>query len=181
MKRNYLFRSERLGFRHWQDDDVAVFTEMNRNPDVMEYFPKMLTPEETAGMVERIHTHFREHGYGLYAVDILATEEFIGYIGFTHPRFHAFFTPCIEIGWRLKKSVWGQGYATEGAIRCLQFGFHELQFAEVYSFTAVINHRSENVMKKAGMEKVDAFEHPAIEEGNPLRTHVLYNIAADHL
>ena len=96
------------------------------------------------------------------------------YIGFIHPRFEEWFTPCVEIGWRLKKEVWNRGLASEGAIACLKYGFETLGFERVYSFTSVLNKPSERVMQKAGMKHAGFFEHPALEEGQRLRKHTLY-------
>lgn len=174
---SYIFQSERLGFRHWVNDDIVPFAEMCNDPFVMEFFPKRLSLQETNELVERIKKHFAENGYGLYAVDILDTQTFIGFIGFATPRFEAFFTPCIEIGWRLKRDSWGQGFATEGASKCLEYGFQQLNFREVFSFTSENNQRSVRVMQKIGMQLVGSFEHPLIEEGNKLRKHVLYKVS----
>ena len=111
-------------------------------------------------------------------MDVLKSREFIGFIGLAWCEMEADFTPCAEIGWRLKKSAWGKGYATEGATRCLAYGFEELQFKEIYSFTTTTNIRSERVMQKIGMSKVGVFEHPKMAIGHPLRPHVLYHISA---
>lgn len=100
----------------------------------------------------------------------------IGFIGFHIATFEADFTPCIEIGWRLKRDAWGKGYATEGARACLEFGFTNLNFKEVYSFIAKINKPSQNVMKKIGMHYVKDFNHPKIERNSNLCRHVLYVI-----
>jgi RimJ/RimL family protein N-acetyltransferase len=78
------------------------------------------------------------------------------------------------VRWRLRQEAWNYGFATEGAKRCLQFGFDVLHLPEVYSFTSALNKRSENVMQKIGMQKEGEFEHPGIEIGHRLRTHVLY-------
>ncbi len=174
--KKYIFNSDRLGFRHWQDADVSLFAEMGKDPAVMEFFPKTLTEQESAAMVNRINGHFEEKGYGLYAVDELATQDFIGYIGFATPGFQADFTPCLEIGWRLRREVWGRGLATEGALKCLGYGFQTFHFPEVVSFTAAINHRSIRVMQKIGMQQAGLFFHPLLEEESPLREHVLYKI-----
>lgn len=109
-------------------------------------------------------------------MEVKESKEFIGFIGFHRPSFEADFTPCIEIGWRLKRDAWGKGYATEGAKACLKYGFTELNFKEVYSFTAKINKPSEKVMKKIGMQYVKEFDHPKLEPNNKLCKHVLYVI-----
>ena len=174
--KKYLFQSDRLGFRTWEETDLVSMAALNADPEVMEFFPSTQSLEDTKVFFQRVHTHFEKYGYCWFAVDILATQEFIGFIGIAWNTMEATFTPCAEIGWRLKKSAWGKGYATEGAKRCLRYGFEELQLSEIYSFTATLNERSERVMQKIGMTKVGLFEHPKIEKGHLLRPHVLYKI-----
>ncbi|RAJ79116.1 RimJ/RimL family protein N-acetyltransferase [Chitinophaga dinghuensis] len=172
--KEYIFTSARLGFRRWLPEDEAPFAAMNANEAVMEFFPNTLTPADTRALIDRIEQRFSEQGYGLYAVDLLETGAFIGFIGFSHPRFEASFTPCVEIGWRLRPEVWNAGLATEGAKRCLQYGFEQLGLEEIVSFTAVLNQRSERIMQKAGMTFVTIFDHPSLPVGHPLMPHVLY-------
>ncbi|MBV8251276.1 MAG: GNAT family N-acetyltransferase [Chitinophaga sp.] len=174
--KDYIFTSARLGFRRWLSGDEAPFAAMNVNEAVMEFFPNTLTPTDTRAMMDRMELHFSKYGYGLYAVDLLATGEFIGFIGFSHPAFEATFTPCVEIGWRLRAEAWGAGLATEGAIRCLQYGFDQLGLEEVVSFTATLNQRSERVMQKIGMTFLTIFNHPSLPTHHPLMPHVLYKI-----
>ena len=172
----YLFTSERLGFRTWQAEDLQPFAQLNADPEVMEYFPHPYTLQETEQSILRFNKHFDTHNVCFWAVDILETGEFIGFIGMVYQEFEADFTPCHEIGWRLKRASWGQGYATEGAKRCLAYAFQDLKLPAIYSFTATLNTRSERVMQKIGMHKVGEFEHPKLAEGHRLRTHVLYKI-----
>ncbi|MCL4154756.1 UNVERIFIED_CONTAM: hypothetical protein GTU68_009560 [Idotea baltica] len=154
---------------------------MNQDPEVMRFFPNTLTAEETKGLIERLQKHFDEYGFTFYAVDHLADGEFIGFLGLVRAIFESSFTPCNEIGWRLRKEYWGQGLATEGAKACLDYGFSNLGFNEVYSFTATINPPSENVMKKLRMTKVGEFDHPKLAMDSPLLRHVLYKITkAEH-
>lgn len=170
------FETQRLVFRDWKEQDLNEFRIMNKDSRVMKYFAKTLTEEETDGFYNRIQEEFKNYGYGLYAVETKHNKEFIGFIGFHWANFVSQFTPCIEIGWRLKYDAWGNGYATEGAKACLKYGLEILKFNKVYSFTSKINLPSENVMKKIGMVKVMEFEHPNIMEGSPLRQHLLYSI-----
>lgn len=150
---------------------------MNKDADVMKYYPSLLNKEETAAMMKRINSHFEQHGFGLFAVEKLSKKEFVGYTGFMIPSFESFFTPCIEIGWRLKKEEWNKGYATEAARACLKYGFDILQFKTVYSFTTVTNSASERVMQKIEMIKNGEPNHPKIEISKPLCRHVLYVIS----
>jgi RimJ/RimL family protein N-acetyltransferase len=149
---------------------------MNADPRVMEFFPALMTPEESDASVDRAEAHFAAHGFGVWAVELPGTADFIGFIGLWHPTIETHFTPCVEIGWRLAFEHWGRGYATEGALASLQFGFETLDLEEIVSYTAPVNVRSRHVMEKIGMIRDEAgdFDHPRVPEGHPLRRHVLY-------
>jgi [ribosomal protein S5]-alanine N-acetyltransferase len=175
----YILTTERLGLRRWIESDTEPFAKMNQDPDVMKYFPKTLTGDETKEMLQRINQHFDKFGFGLFAVENKLTEEFIGFTGFYIPAFESFFTPCIEIGWRYKKAAWGQGFAKEAATACLQYGFDILQFKRVVSFTSPLNKNSEKVMQRIGMKYITDFDHPQIDQMNKLKRHVLYQIDKD--
>jgi RimJ/RimL family protein N-acetyltransferase len=152
---------------------------MNADPRVMEHFPALLSQEESDARLARIDAHFEEHGFGLWAVEVVRDAPFAGLIGLAVPRFEAAFTPCVEIGWRLAAEHWGHGYATEGARAALAFGFEALGLQEVLSFTVPANVRSRRVMEKLGMTHCpdEDFDHPLVPEGHRLRRHVLYRIA----
>jgi len=173
-------RTERLILRPWRDSDRAPFAQMNDDPDVMRYFPAMLTAEESKRLVERIQTHFDDHGYGLWAVEVIGGPEFIGYCGLLQVGFEAPFAPAVEIGWRLAREHWDKGYATEAARAVLTYGFDKLGLDEIVSFTAPSNKRSVRVMERIGMTRdpADDFDHPALSLGHPLRRHALYRIKA---
>jgi RimJ/RimL family protein N-acetyltransferase len=175
---DYILSTPRLGLRKWLPADIPPFARMNQDPVVREFFPNLMTFDESVNGVRWIERHFDEYGYGLYAVEELSTGEFIGFTGFSHPSFDAWFTPCVEIGWRLKQEAWGQGYATEAARACLQHGWGMLGLTKVLSFTAAGNNRSERVMQKIGMTRIGEFEHPGVAPGHVLRPHVLYEAEA---
>jgi RimJ/RimL family protein N-acetyltransferase len=145
----------------------------------MAYFPAPLSRDDSDALVTRIEAQFAQHGFGLWAVDIPNVDPFAGFIGLAIPHFTAHFTPCVEIGWRLAATHWGQGYATEGARAVLRFGFATLGLNEIVSFTVPANRRSRRVMERIGMvhHPVDDFDHPALPAGHPLRRHVLYRCA----
>jgi ribosomal-protein-alanine N-acetyltransferase len=172
---NYL-ETPRLRLRDWEEEDLKPFSRLNADEQVMRYFPKTLSPEETAAFYRTIVSEFLKCGFGLYAVEVKESKEFIGFIGFHRATFESDFTPCVEIGWRLKKEAWGRGYATEGAAACLRYGLTELGLDDVYSFTAEVNEPSKNVMRKIGMSFVKTFAHPRVESSSPLSKHVLFHI-----
>jgi RimJ/RimL family protein N-acetyltransferase len=142
----------------------------------MEYFPALLSKQESDTMADRIETHIEQYGWGLWAVEVPGVAAFAGFIGLATPRFEAHFIPCIEVGWRLAVEFWGRGYATEGAAAALTFGFQTLALPEIVSFTVPANLRSRRVMERIGMVRNpnDDFDHPGLPEGHPLRRHVLY-------
>jgi ribosomal-protein-alanine N-acetyltransferase len=106
--------------------------------------------------------------------------QFIGFTGLSVPSFQAHFTPAVEVGWRLARPAWGHGYASEAARQALTEGFTTYGLAEVVSFTAVANVRSQAVMARIGMthDPADDFAHPRIAPEEPTHRHVLWRIKA---
>lgn len=164
-----MIRTERLVLREWTDDDREPFAALNADPVVMEFFPSTLSRAESDAFVDRIQGHFRDHGYGLWALE--ADGEFLGYTGLQWAEGLPF-SPALEVGWRLKRDAWGHGYATEAAHAALAFGTSVA--GEVVSFTAVTNERSWRVMERLGMRRDGEFDHPRVPDGSPLKRHVLY-------
>ena len=171
----------RLILRRWKDSDREAFAAINADSKVMEFFPSPLTTRQSNALVDKIESHFRKHGFGAFAAELRTSHVFAGFIGLNIPSFHAHFTPCVEIGWRLGSQFWGQGLATEGAQAVLQYARTVLKLREVVSFTVPANHRSRRVMEKLEMTRdpADDFDHPQLPPGHPLRKHVLYRRRLD--
>jgi len=170
----YLFTSERLGFRNWQEADIPLLAEMNSDPVVMEFFPALQDHQQTIQFVRRMQKQYEEKGYCYFAVDRLDHNECIGFIGLCDQDYKADFTPCVDIGWRLKQTAWHNGYATEGAKRCMDYGLRELHLKKIYAVAPKVNTRSEHIMKSIGMHKVCEFNHPALHEDTRLNPCILY-------
>ena len=162
--------------RRWHASDLPPFTEMNLDPRVMEFFPQTFRPERTAKGLQQFNEHLDQYGFTYYAADRLDTSDFIGFIGMKWQTYESFFTPCIDIGWRLKVDAWGNGFATEGAKACLNHAFGKLHLEEIVSVAPALNQRSIRVMQKIGMQYVRDFEHPNIPEKSPLRICHLYQL-----
>jgi RimJ/RimL family protein N-acetyltransferase len=175
-------RTERLLLRRWKPADRRAFAALNADPAVMEFFPRSLTPGESDAFAERADAAFERGGFGLFAVEEIGGAPFVGFVGlnaFTAEEPSPLpFAPGVEVGWRLARAVWGQGYAPEAARACLAFGFGQLGLEEIVSFTSVVNERSQQVMRKIGMQRdpADDFEHPRVPLGSALRPHVLYRL-----
>ncbi|SFT42067.1 Protein N-acetyltransferase, RimJ/RimL family [Lishizhenia tianjinensis] len=181
MNTAYLFTSSRLGFRNWKASDLTPFAAMNANAEVMRFFPTLLTPEESEASVERFKQQLHDIGYTYYAVDELGSGEFIGFIGLSWKDFESPFTPATDIGWRLKPAAWGKGYATEGAKRCLEYAFQELNLEKVIAICPAVNTPSERVMQKIGMQLKGRFDHPFLQAHPKLQPCLCYAITGKEL
>ncbi len=173
--------SARLVLRQWRDDDLTEFAAMCADPQVMRYFPALLSRLESAALIGRIRGHFNEFGFGLWALERKDTGAFIGFTGLLNVSFEAPFAPAVEIGWRLARRHWGLGFASEAAWTSLRAGFGQLGLEEVVSFTAQHNLPSEKVMQAIGMQRdlFGDFDHPRLPQGHALQRHVLYRISRD--
>ena len=171
---NYIITTVRLGLRNWLPSDVVPFAELCKDPEVMRHFPSVLSSVETNELIGNLTRHFADFGYTYFAVDVLETGEFIGFIGLKYQTWKSIYTPCVDIGYRLKRSSWGKGYATEGAKACLDNARSLFKIEEVYSFTTDTNKASEHVMKKIGMQYIGTVQHPAILNDPRFKHCVVY-------
>jgi len=164
MNQPYIFKSDRLGFRTWSMADLPAFAQLNADEAVMEHFPNILSLVETENFITRLIAHHKENGHCYFATEVLKTGEFIGFIGLAFQKYKTNFSPSVDIGWRLKKAAWGKGYATEGAKRCLEYGFNNLKLERIFATCTINNNKSANVMQKIGMKKMGEFRHPNLKE-----------------
>lgn len=176
-----VLETKRLYLRQWQASDFATFAEMNADPEVMRYFPKLLTPKVSDIIASKCQQLIADQGWGFWAVSVKdgakKSGTFIGFVGLNDTHADMSFAPAVEIAWRLHKDYWGHGYATEAARAALNFAFDELALDEIVSFTAVINKRSQLIMKRIGMtDTKEDFDHPMLDAEHPLAKHVLYTI-----
>lgn len=169
--------TQRLILRQWQEPDRLPFAAMNTDPEVMQYFPKVLSRFESDQWVDKIESLINTRGWGLWALERRDTHQFIGFTGLHIPEVELPCSPCTEIGWRLHRLHWGNGFVTEAANAALRFGFEDLHLEEIVSFTAVANHKSRAVMQRLNMSNTERdFPHPAVPDDSPLKQHVLYSI-----
>lgn len=171
-------RTSRLLLSRWRPEDLEAFAAMNADPEVMEFFPAPLERASSDALVDRIKAGFAEHGFGLWALKVASSGGFVGFTGLSVPGFAAAFMPAVEIGWRLARRAWGQGYATEAAAAVLDAAFGPLGLTAVVSFTSVANLRSQAVMRRLGMthDPAEDFDHPSLAPDHDLARHVLYRM-----
>ena len=168
----------RLVLRRWTLADREPFAALNADPDVMRYFPSLMTGAQSDAFADRIEATFERHGFGLWAVEVKGGPPFIGFTGL-QPLSPLVPYTGIEVGWRLARPAWGRGYATEAARAALAYGFDVAGLDEVVSITTVRNAPSRAVMERLGMthDPGEDFDHPGIDEGSPIRRHVLYRLS----
>ncbi len=172
---------ERVLLRPWRDDDLAPFAAINDDPEVMRHLSGRLSRAESDAFARSIREHFASHGFGLWALEVPVLG-FAGFVGLGARVSFELTLPGIvphphEIGWRLARAAWGQGYASEGARLALQHGFEALGLPQIVSFTVPANQPSQAVMRRIGLTLRGEFDHPRFPEGHRLCRHVLY--AAD--
>ena len=172
---SYLFTTPRLGFRRWQTADLDAFTAINSDPEVMRFFQKPLLKEDTLAMMERMERLYEEKGFCYFAVEHLADQSLIGTIGLGWKTFEADFTPTVDLGYRIGKAWWNQGFSTEGAATCLDYA-RQVQIPKVVAMASIGNLASIQVMKKIGMQYWKEFDHPELQEHPEIQRCSLYQI-----
>lgn len=169
--------SERVLLRAWTEADLDPWITMNADPVTTRFYERPWTPEESRQSFARNRDFLTSHSYGLWAAEELQSGLFMGYVGIAD-RNHSdiSFMPCQEIGWRLHRDFWGKGYATEAARLVLTHAMTDETIDDLYSYTAVINEPSINVMRKIGLRERPelAFIHPAVAPEHEVAPHVVY-------
>jgi RimJ/RimL family protein N-acetyltransferase len=158
-----VIETERLRLRPWRDDDLDAYAALCADPEVMKFFghngetkTRAESGEQMAGFVQ----HWEDHGLGLWCAADRQSDTCLGFVGLAIPFFLPEVMPAVEIGWRLARSSWGLGYATEGARATLEYAFGPLDLDRIVSIARPENHRSTNVMQKLGMTLERTSTHP---------------------
>jgi RimJ/RimL family protein N-acetyltransferase len=167
-------RTERLLLRSWRESDLAPWAAMNADPEVREHLGPLLTAEQAAASVRSFQADIDRLGYGFWAVEVVADGRFIGFAGLDRVD-DGVPVSGVEAGWRLARSAWGHGYATEAARAVLRHGFDTVGLPEILAITTATNLRSQAVMRRLGMttDPADDFDDPDVESG-PLRRLVVF-------
>ena len=168
--------TERLRMRAWRSSDRDPFAALNADPEVMRYFPSVQSREESDAFADRIEARIAELGYGLWALEPVATGQFIGFTGLNPMPDDVPGAGGVEVGWRLAAAAWGQGYATEAGRAALAVAFDQAGYDEVWSLTATVNGPSRAVMERLGLRHVATQPHPALDPASPISEHVFYRL-----
>ena len=172
--------TDRLVLRLWRDEDLAPFAKMSADPEVMQWLGGVLTLDQVQAYKVRADSSFAELAMCRMVIERRADGAFVGSCGLMPGHESVPFVPYTDVGWRLARSAWGQGYASEAAAAVMADGFARLGLDEITAITAQINVRSQAVMQRLGMRRDAAsdFDHPAFEPGDPMRRTVVYRMSA---
>ena len=175
----FRLETERLILRSWRDEDLDAFAAMGQDAEVMAHLGGVVDRDHAAADIARQQTVEREQGRCFWALERRADQRFIGFCGLRHGGHPG--TPVaseLEIGWRLARHAWGQGYAREAAAACLADGFATTDYPRITAWTVPANTASWGLMIRLGMQRrpdLD-FDHPRFAEGHPLRRHWVHAI-----
>ncbi|SHN44336.1 GNAT family N-acetyltransferase [Cryptosporangium aurantiacum] len=156
--------TERLILRHFTDDDLELIVDVNSDPEVTWFITggKPTPLEEVRDEVLPRWKSFYEQyeGFGYFAAIEKSTGEFLGWLIFRPNdkpvRADGSVREGIELGYRLRRSAWGKGYATEGSRALIRKGFTELGVDRVFAEALAVHGASRRVMEKAGLRYVGA-------------------------
>jgi RimJ/RimL family protein N-acetyltransferase len=143
-----VLETERLRLRRFREDDLDTLARWHADPRFMRYLGRpSLTREESAASLRRYDRHWREHGFGLLAVDDRESEALIGRSGV---QYHRQWADDPEVGWGLDPDWWGRGLATEAGAACVRWAFDVLGYPRLVSICTPENLPSRRVMEKLG-------------------------------
>lgn len=167
----------RLVMRRWREADREPFAVLDGDPQTLLYFPQTFDRQASDGLIDRTEANFEAHGYGLWALEVKNSGKFIGFTGLSPMPDDVPGAGGVEICWRLARSAWHHGYATEAARAAAGVAFEGVGLTELWSMTAVLNEPSQAVMGRIGMSEVARFDHPRVPDGHALRPHVTYHLS----
>ncbi|PCJ28217.1 MAG: GNAT family N-acetyltransferase [SAR86 cluster bacterium] len=172
----YQIQSQRILLRQWQAQDYPKFAKMCADPEVMEFFPELLSEDDSNLLADKFASQIAERGWGFWVAEHIEDGKFLGLVGLGQAS-DLPIDDAIEVGWRLAREHWGSGFATEAALASLCFAFETLALKETIAITAATNVRSQQVMERLGMKNNNEnFQHPRVAEDSSLREHVLYKV-----
>lgn len=143
-----IFESERLYFRMFVEEDAPELLELNSDPLVIKYTgdPPFKDFDEALKFVKE-YDHYTKHGFGRWAVIRKVDHSFIGWCGLKYNEENE-----IDIGFRLFRKEWGNGYATEAVRATLNYGINELSMNIIVGRAAAENIASIKVLEKTGFK-----------------------------
>ena len=150
--------SDRLQLRNWRDSDKDAFAALNAAPELTQDLGGPLDRSQSDAKFDRYVAAFHRHGFCRWALQDL-DGQFLGYAGVMPSRPGHPLGPHADIGWRLVRSAWGRGYATEAAKAALRDTFERTGLKEVLAYTSANNVRSRAVIERLNMHRAAALDY----------------------
>lgn len=171
-------KTPRLILKPWKETDIEPLLQIHQDPRVLEFLIGPMSSDQIRDFIQNQNQQFQEKGFMIWAATLQETQKLIGFIGLNYFDKPTHFSPTVDIGWRLGSPYWGLGYATEGALAVLDYGFKIIDLNEIVAFTFPNNHRSRRVMENIGMvhDVNGSFAHPQLPIEHHLSKQVLYRI-----
>jgi RimJ/RimL family protein N-acetyltransferase len=154
--------TKRLWLRRWSAaQHSSALADINSDPRVMRYLGGAgLSATESTEAAARYDAHWADYGFGLWAAMEKSSGHVLGFVGLTHPLWNPELSAEVEVGWRLRRSAWGRGLATEGGAAALRSGFEVLGLDEIIAIVDPQNGASLAVTLKLGMSPRESRVHP---------------------
>jgi ribosomal-protein-alanine N-acetyltransferase len=143
--------TERLELRNLSSGDAMFLHQLTSDADVMKYFPKVLSRDETSAMLQQVLEQYAKYGYCFWKVMRKPTAEFVGIAGILHQEIEG--NVEAEVAYRIAKKQWNNGYATEAAAACVKFARTTLGKTRLISIIHPQNRPSIRVAQKLGAQK----------------------------
>jgi RimJ/RimL family protein N-acetyltransferase len=174
-----MIETERLILRGWRDADIDPFHAMGNDAEVMRYLGPPMTRADAEAAADRQNGLIASHGYCFWAIERKADAMFLGFCGVKPGPDGTPIAGELEIGWRLRRDAWGQGYAREAAEAVIAWAWANTDEPGIAAITVADNTNSWGLMIRLGMQRDRGgdFDHPAVPDGNPLKRHVTYRLA----
>jgi RimJ/RimL family protein N-acetyltransferase len=153
-----VIHSDRLRLRNWRDSDRDAFAALNAAPELTQDLGGPLDRAESDAKFDRYVAAFDRHGFCRWAIED-SSGQFLGYTGVMPARPGHPLGPHADIGWRLKRSAWGRGYATEAARASLRDVFERALLKEVLAYTSADNARSRAVIERLNMQRLASLDY----------------------
>jgi RimJ/RimL family protein N-acetyltransferase len=155
-----VMETERLLLRNYRAEDVAEYVALSADPEIMRWLGGVRDAARAAAEVAELQEAFAARGWAILAVERKTDGAFVGISGLSVEQWYP---ADIQIGWRLFRQYWGQGYATEAAVAWRDRAFEMLMVPRLLSISDVPNIRSHRLMERLGMR----FDHvTALTDGD---------------
>lgn len=163
---SFTLKTDRLVLRPWRKEDRDVFAALNADPEVMRDLGGPMNRRASDAKLDRYRASFEQHGFGRMAIEE-KDGTFVGYAGVMPAAYDHPLAPHEQIGWRLVRSAWGKGYATEAARAALDDVFTRVGLDEVLAYTAVDNLRSQAVMARLRLRRDPTLDFDVLNDDVP--------------